>query len=235
MRKLFFLSFLFLSVNSYSYELNIKDEIPERYTLFSITIPSSEKIDEKQIKKDLDNQCKTLNVEQCKLVIYDEHKLIAGIADRFKNKKIKNEPLLLVPIEARALFSPYFEKLSCFEISPQELYKMYDDNEVIADEDLKGRHIILELKVNSVAKNALGFPYIVSDLGRNSFKSIHLFLDKKDPFLRKIKKGSKIWVYAASEGFVFNTVKLKGEIVEAFTDNKKIEYINGKFFEEKIK
>ena len=57
--------------------------------------------------------------------------------------------------------------------------------------------------------------YLEEDIikrGINTNKNLQLtclyaYPNKKDPFLRKIKKGSKIWVYAASEGFVFIQTK----------------------------
>ena len=159
------------------------------------------------------------NSDEDREVTYDRHfEVEAAIVysdPHYKGEQIKNSWMNMIFNKDNGDHINAVERAFVNFIAEAAIKK----NKRLADEDLKGRHIILELKVNSVAKNALGFPYIVSDLGRNSFKSIHLFLDKKDPFLRKIKKGSKIWVYAASEGFVFNTVKLKGEIVDILTEN----------------
>ena len=83
----------------------------------------------------------------------------------------------------------------------------------------------------SVAKDALGDPYIKVDIERYGLSGVQIFLDKKDPFLRRIKKGSTIVIKGYPRGFIMQSVIIDGKVIQ---DEKAI-LIDGKAFEKKGK
>ena len=113
------------------------------------------------------------------------------------------------------------EKAVAYEIGPGELWQIYDDNEVVADEDFKGKPIMFEVKCTGLAKDATGKPYIkvpVDDIG---LKGLQIYLSKDDPFLRKLKKGQTLGVRAYPKRYLMQTVMLDGEVIDIYEPEPK--------------
>jgi len=99
--------------------------------------------------------------------------------------------------------------------TPKELYDAYSDNAVVADEDFKGKPVFLEIIVPQLSKDADGDPYIDVGMDGSAVRGIRVYLKKDDPFLRRIKKGSKVVVHGEPRGFRADTVFVVGEIISA--------------------
>lgn len=105
------------------------------------------------------------------------------------------------------------EKLIGYEIKPKELWQIYDDNEVVADEDFKGKPVLFKTKCTGLAKDALGNAYLKVPLDEFGLKGLQIFLSKDDPFLRKLKKGQTLLIRAYPKKFLMQSVMLDGEVV----------------------
>lgn len=105
-----------------------------------------------------------------------------------------------------------------YYISPKELWQAYKDNEVVADEDFKGKPVTLDIKVkDGLKKDFTDSPYLAYNFDKYGLSGLHLEFDKKDPMLRQIKKGQKLRIKAYPKGFVMDSVRLK---VSAVMKNK---------------
>ena len=204
----FFIAILLPISISYAIELTIKEEIPEKYILYNALVSNDEVIDKKTFEKEFKQKCKESEVKQCQLVVYNSNKIIVAFGEQRKDKKAQVRPFDLVDEKQKIkILTDFWEDLFHYETSPQEIFQMYDDNEVVADEDLKGKKIILkDVKIKEIAKDAFGQPYISVSVDRHGFNTVMIKLDTKDPFLRKIKKGARVFVVATPEKFVMHNV-----------------------------
>ena len=212
----FFIAILCLPISiSFAIELTIKEEIPEKYILYNALVSNDEVIDKKTFEKEFKQKCKESEVKQCQLVVYNSNKIIVAFGEQRKDKKAQVRPFDLVDEKQKIkILTDFWEDLFHYETSPQEIFQMYDDNEVVADEDLKGKKIILkDVKIKEIAKDAFGQPYISVSVDRHGFNTVMIKLDTKDPFLRKIKKGARVFVVATPEKFVMHNVLMKGKII----------------------
>jgi hypothetical protein len=211
----FFIAILLPISISYAIELTIKEEIPEKYILYNALVSNDEVIDKKTFEKEFKQKCKESEVKQCQLVVYNSNKIIVAFGEQRKDKKAQVCPFDLVDEKQKIkILTDFWEDLFHYETSPQEIFQMYDDNEVVADEDLKGKKIILkDVKIKEIAKDAFGQPYISVSVDRHGFNTVMIKLDTKDPFLRKIKKGARVFVVATPEKFVMHNVLMKGKII----------------------
>jgi hypothetical protein len=105
------------------------------------------------------------------------------------------------------------EKIMGYEISPKDLWTIYDDNEVVADEDFKGKPVLLKVKNSGLSKDAMGKPYIKISTDEFGFEGIQIYLSKTDPSLRKLKKGQTLTIRAIPRGFMMNSVIVDGEVL----------------------
>ena len=211
----FFIAILLPISISFAIELTIKEEIPEKYILYNALVSNDEVIDKKTFEKEFKQKCKESEVKQCQLVVYNSNKIIVAFGEQRKDKKAQVRPFDLVDEKQKIkILTDFWEDLFHYETSPQEIFQMYDDNEVVADEDLKGKKIILkDVKIKEIAKDAFGQPYISVSVDRHGFNTVMIKLDTKDPFLRKIKKGARVFVVATPEKFVMHNVLMKGKII----------------------
>ena len=101
------------------------------------------------------------------------------------------------------------------------MWQAYDDNEVVADEDFKGKPILLTVKNSGLAKDALGKPYLKVPTDQFGLQGLQIYLSKDDPFLRKLKKGQKLAIQAFPKGFIMQSVVMDGQIVYIEEGKKK--------------
>lgn len=152
-------------------------------------------------------------VEQVAIVFYapDKKPGDGALAVALYGGLNPNGELLVPPAENEEL-AKLAEKLIGYEIKPKELWQIYDDNEVVADEDFKGKPILLKVKCTGVAKDAMGKAYINVPTDQFGLEGLHIYLSKNDPYLRKLKKGQTLYIRAFPKGFMMKSVMLDGEV-----------------------
>ena len=225
MKRLLLIIIALFSISANAIELKLTQNIPEKYALFSGVVKNNSDIDEKTIKDDFTKKCKDEDVEQCQLTLYqDGTKNGDGIKATMEISKDKNRDVsdfFIIPDDQIATLGKYCEIGIGYSAKVETIYKMYEDNEVVADEDLKDKYIIFqEVKIKDVSKDAFGKPYIRVGVDKHGLKNISFQIDTKDPFLRKIKKGSVVSIKAKAKGFVVGQVIMEGYIIY-FADKKK--------------
>lgn len=212
------LVFFIFAAAAYAADAKITVQIPERYALVTITgVNPDEPLDKEAILKQMREQFEESDVQQFQYVIYNKGKKkgdgVRAYGEFNKNPKFNVTEFDEITGDAAQAQAKVIENLLGYQISPQELYAIYSDNEVVADDDFKGKPVILELKVPQVSKDFTDKPYIKITTDKYGLSGLHIYIDKKDPFLRKIKKGSEIIVRGYPKGFVTQDVMIDGVII----------------------
>lgn len=187
--------------------------IPERYTLaICPNVTPETKLEEKAVLEAAKAVKERDKVEQVGFAFYAPGKKQGDgvIAAGFYNGNDKESYLITPPDEEKA---KGLEKTLGYIIAPNDLWKIYDDNEVVADEDFKGKPVLLQVKCTGLAKDALGKAYLKVPLDEFGLKGLQIYLSKDDPFLRKLKKGQNLMVRAYPKKYLMQSVMLDGEVV----------------------
>lgn len=150
------------------------------------------KIDEETLAKTLEAIRKEYNAPQVQLAFVAEDKKIGDGVLGLAGVTGKEKPVYLLPKDEEQ--AKLLAKVIGYDMSPKALWKAYDENEVVADQDFKGRPIIFEATLSEVAKDVFGKPYVKIPVDQHGFFGIQVTLKEDDPALRKIKKGMKVTV-----------------------------------------
>jgi len=96
-----------------------------------------------------------------------------------------------------------------YEIKAANLVTRYKNNEVVADDDFKGKRISVTGRVQEVGKDFTGaaYVYLVSD--KYGFEGVRCYVDKADPTLRLLKRGDSAAISGVVKGFVMKDVGLE--------------------------
>lgn len=187
--------------------------IPERYELIIGYIKPGIKIDEETLAKTLEAIRKEYNAPQVQLAFVAEDKKIGDGVLGLAGVSGKEKPVYLLPKDEEQ--AKLLAKAIGYDMSPKALWKAYDENEVVADQDFKGRPIIFEATLSEVAKDVFGKPYVKIPVDQHGFFGIQVTLKEDDPALRKIKKGMKVTVRAVPEKFIAKTLMAHGTVLVA--------------------
>ena len=100
------------------------------------------------------------------------------------------------------------EKRLALPVTPKEIAQIYLENEVVADDDFKGKPVIFDSEVADIARGAFGKPYVFFPAEPGGVSGLTCYFDAKDPALRKLRKGSRVTVRAEVKGFLMQDVIL---------------------------
>ena len=204
--------FFTLAGSAHALEATTAFTIPGKYVLLVVKdFSPEEKIEAKVVVKSAKEAAKKFNVEQCQIVFYEKAKAESeGPMAVASSVGDDNDPMFLQATNAEQ--SGRLKKIIGYEAEPKELYQAYENNEVVADEDFKGKPVILEVKVSGVAKDVAGKPYVLVPVDKSGLFGLRIYLDMKDPFLRELKKGSIAVIQAKAKGFTVKNVMMDGVI-----------------------
>ncbi len=94
-------------------------------------------------------------------------------------------------------------------VTPSELYKIYERNELAANKVYKGKSVRVTGTANEIGEDALGKPYIDAISGKpdalNSLRSVKLYFDKASDLLLKTAKGDKVDLICVGKGYIAHT------------------------------
>lgn len=186
--------------------------IPDRYVVAVVSgMGPTFDVTEAESATALEALRKEYHVPQAQMVYYAQGKRrgdgLLGLAGVYRDE----EPMLISPQdddEAKML-----EKVVGCDITPKALWAAYDDNEVVADEDFKGKPVIFEAKAPSVSKDVMGRPYILIPVEQHGLWGVQVFFAKDDPVLRQIKKGANLVVQAFPRGKIVKNVIADGTAI----------------------
>lgn len=199
-------------------KMDVVNHIPERYALLVLSeVEPDQPLDEAKILSIAKERMEELGVAQLQFCIYDKDKKsgdgVRAFGEMFKGEW-KHVPFTELTGDKAQVRGKMVESSLGYVTTPQELYGAYSDNEVAADDDFKGKVVCMKIEVPQVSKDALGRPYMKIHLDKTGLAGVQIYLAKEDPFLRKIKKGSKVVVRASAKGFVMDSVQMDGIILK---------------------
>jgi hypothetical protein len=217
-------------------ETTVLNTIPGRYALVQITgVAPGEMLNKEAVTEIIKPAAEEHNLKTVQIIVYGEGQTPGGgsfrafgeICDEGR-ECVDYEEVPILPADAAAEekqkqdeYMKKMERLLGYEITPKELHDIYMDNEVVADEDFKGKILILKVTVPKVSKNAFNKPYISVPTDKHGFQGLALNLDMSDPLLRSVKSGDTIAVRAVPTGMMMNDVQLNAEIVHIYPSEKK--------------
>jgi len=94
---------------------------------------------------------------------------------------------------------------SAFPISAADLVHAYSDNEVAADQQFKGRMLLVSGTIDSIGKDITDTPYVTLD--SSSFRKVQAFFAHSDEGrLAALSKGSQVSIQGRCEGMFMNVL-----------------------------
>jgi len=103
-------------------------------------------------------------------------------------------------------------------IQASDLFKTYQDNEVSADNDFKGKYFYVEGVVDDIKKDILDDIYVTLKTGE-MFGSVQCYLDNAD-VASQLKKGQRITVYGKCDGLMMNVAMKNCKVVDNLSELK---------------
>lgn len=104
-------------------------------------------------------------------------------------------------------------------VSAADLYYMYQQNEVSADDNFKDKYFYVEGIVEEIKKDILDDIYVTLKTGE-VIGSVQCFLDDAK-IASQLKKGQRITVYGKCSGLMMNVLMKNCKVVENLSDLKK--------------
>lgn len=188
--------------------------IPGKYALLVVnnSAPISQ-ADEEAVKKEAYAKRDALKVSQLQVAFVAEGKKASEelLAVAAIQKGFEPEWFLLLPKdEAKAKL---LSRVVGYECSAKELWQAFEDNEVVAEEDFKGKPVVIVEKCEGVAKDPFGKIYVKIPVDKTGIFGVNVYLKKDDPQLRQLKKGQTVGLRIFPKGYVVKDVLADGEIV----------------------
>jgi len=111
-----------------------------------------------------------------------------------------------------------YEQRKSQTVSAKNLYYTYQENEVSADNNFKGKKFYVEGIIGDIGKDLFDDIYITLKTG-DIIGSVQCFIDDADK-VSKLKKGQKITVYGKCDGLMMNVLMKNCKITENLSDLK---------------
>lgn len=190
-------------------------EITGRYCMGVMTDASRELTD-RFITALVREAGKRWNVPVCQIGWYAEGKKPGqGIVALGQYEEDGNVSIKRAATKEEALL---LEKSLCYPTTPGKLSREYLTNEVVADEDYRGKCVLFSSVISEIARGAFNKPYVFFPSEEGSYTGLTCYFAGNDPNLRKIRKGSVVTVRGTVKGFLMQDVLLERcDILEVLT------------------
>ena len=94
------------------------------------------------------------------------------------------------------------------EVTASELYRAYEANEVSADQQYKGKRLLITGVVENIGKDVMGNPYVALKI--DFLKGVNCYFDdKNNKVLSHLSKGQKIQIIGTCAGLTLTDVVVK--------------------------
>lgn len=98
-------------------------------------------------------------------------------------------------------------------VSAASVMAAYEQNEISADNQFKGKVIVVRGRVGSIGKNLLNAPYVTLDDDASGIGSVQCFFEKSDePKLAKLRPGQTLYIKGTVDGKMIS-VELSDSII----------------------
>jgi hypothetical protein len=125
-----------------------------------------------------------------------------GMADGMERQRnlAKTSPQVATPAaidqESEAALTP-------IEVTANEIYQAYEDNQIVADDRFKDKDIIVTGVVDDIKRDLVGNPYVTLETG--TYWSVQCIFPKEDvAVLTKLSKGQKVRIAGKVTGTTMN-------------------------------
>ncbi len=132
-------------------------------------------------------------------------------SNKQSNKVVNNDSLLNNKSDSIIRLDRANSTLSAFE-----LVKCYNVNEILADQNFKGKRFYVNGKIESIGKDLLERPYI-SFVSNDYIKSIQCFMVNENNVSR-LRKGQKITILGTCDGLIIDVLMKNCIIVKDLED-----------------
>lgn len=190
--------------------------IPERYTLLVAVIPKGEQLsknEESAIRKEVEAQREKLNVAQLQVAFYAEGTKYGDGVVALVVSATDLDPEWLFVFPKDDAQAKKMEHILGYDCQPKDLWQAFEDNEVVAEEDFKGKPVMIYGTCKGVAKDPLGKIYVQIPVDKTGLFGIQVYLKKDDPMLRQLKKGDAVSLRILPRRYVAKSVLADGEIL----------------------
>jgi cold shock CspA family protein len=110
------------------------------------------------------------------------------------------------------------QSIAAIEISPEDLYETYENNEVKADSTYKGKNIRMVGVVDDIGKDMFNQPYIKFSVDSYGFNDIQIYFKTSEQSkLGELNKGQKVSIVGVCDGKGFMSVNIKNAVLETIT------------------
>ena len=117
---------------------------------------------------------------------------------------------------ARAEKLKQIEERKNATVKASDLVEMYVQNEVNADNQLKGKKFYVEGRIGDIGKDILDDIYVTLE-SNDMIRSVQCFIDDKD-LVAKLQKGQRITVFGKCDGLMMNVLMKDCEVVPNLAD-----------------
>jgi hypothetical protein len=100
-----------------------------------------------------------------------------------------------------------FAQLKKNAVSAATLQAAYEQNEVSADNEYKGKVVVVHGRVGTIAKDIIDTSYVILDAGESSIGSIQCFFDdSSNARLAKLSPGQSVYIKGTVNGKMMNVL-----------------------------
>ena len=136
-----------------------------------------------------------------------------------ERKKSKKAAIIygLAAFTSMILIGAFADKSATEQAS--DLVAMYVQNEVNADNKMKGKKFYVEGKIGDIGKDILDNIYVTLESG-DIVRTVQCYIDDKD-LVARLQNGQRITVFGKCEGLMMNVLWKDREVVPNLADLEK--------------
>lgn len=100
-------------------------------------------------------------------------------------------------------------------VNAKELWAAFDDNEVAAEDQYKGKPVFVKGAISTITTDPAGYPVVSFDAGKSGFAKVNCVFPKDArPIVGKLKKGSEVVIFGVCAGMTMQQVFVKNCTVD---------------------
>lgn len=206
------LNVLLYSSVSFAYKWEVKESIPKRYMLIIVSDADPKKPLDQEFIRSIARKANESTYEQLQIAIYNKGKKF-GTGMRALGVRLGTGANIVFHEEAGNRISE--EHYLGYLAVSSHMFLDYLNNTEAAEKIYKKDAFLLSLDITTLAYDSSKNPYVEGDIGTGSH-TIKVYVNKKDPLLKKIQLGGSIFLRGKVKGLVGDTLVIEGKIKQVF-------------------